>query len=286
MATDLRNYQTWLQVVESSTDADVNVYQVWLQVAHKDFDPVRHTTDALLKGTRTVSHGTDALLKETRSASHGTDALLESSASLTDLRNYQTWLQVAESPTDADLNVYQVWLQVAHEAPRPVSHTTDALLAFAGEKQGHIGNGIKVLYSLTTSPISWVQIGALIAVSPVWLAVDKLERTPHGTSPFRRMARGKIEVSALRVEILQDLDAATSPQQVELLNLLTTHPTIQWRIEIPIDQPATRFRPLEFRGYVATWQIATPVEDKQVLIVGIVFDGSDVTLLDAGPSVV
>ena len=49
MPTDLRNYQTWLQVVNSPDNATVKVYQVWLQVVTPDFsfgDSLNNWSDA------------------------------------------------------------------------------------------------------------------------------------------------------------------------------------------------------------------------------------------------
>lgn len=148
---------------------------------------------------------------------------------------------------------------------------------------GMIGNGIKVGYS-NASPVSWTKIGQLLSITPPQFVSDKIDRTVSGENKYKRSLPGMIEVSDLQMEILQDLDAATSPEQAALLALLKAGTTIYWRIEVPVNRAATTFRPMEFQGYVSSWQISSPIDDKQTLTVTVAFDDTDVSLLAPGAS--
>lgn len=148
---------------------------------------------------------------------------------------------------------------------------------------GMIGNGLKVGYA-NTSPVSWTKIGQILNVTPPQFVSNKIDRTVSGTNKYKRSLPGMIEVSDLQLEILQDLDSSTSPEQAALLALLKAGTTIYWRIEIPVNREATQFRPMEFQGYVSSWQITSPVDDKQTLTVNIAYDDTDVSLLAVGAS--
>ena len=150
---------------------------------------------------------------------------------------------------------------------------------------GMIGNGIKVAYS-NASPVSWVRVTQLDAITTPQFSSDVIDRTVSGTNRFKRSLPGMATVSPLQLVILGDLDSATSPVQAALLALWKTGETIYWRVEIPINRSQTSFRPMEFRGYVKDFQYAAPIDDKQTLTVSIEFDDEDVYLLAPGASAI
>lgn len=139
---------------------------------------------------------------------------------------------------------------------------------------GILGNGVKVAYSLA-SPISWVAIGQILDHELPGLTPDKVETTVHGLSNFKRKIRGLIDVAPLKLKLLQDLDPATSPDQKEMYDLQSAGTTIWWRIEIPTERDKSEYMGLEFQGWVDEFLPHAPIADKQVLDVGVQFDGED-----------
>ena len=148
---------------------------------------------------------------------------------------------------------------------------------------GMIGNGIKVGYS-AASPVSWTKIGQLLSIDPPQFTSDKIDRTVSGTNRYKRSLPGMAEVSDLQMEILGDLDSATSPEQAAMLALFKTGEKVDWRIEVPVNRSQTSFRPMEFQGYVQSWRYGAPIDDRQTLTVTVAFDDADVYLLAPGAS--
>lgn len=139
---------------------------------------------------------------------------------------------------------------------------------------GILGNGVKVAYSLT-SPISWVSIGQILDQELPGLQPDKIETTVHGLSNFKRKMRGLIDVGPLKLKLLQDLDPSTSADQKELYDLQSAGTTIWWRFEIPTERDKSKYRGLIFKGWVDEFIPSAPIAEKQVLNVGVQFDGDD-----------
>jgi len=150
---------------------------------------------------------------------------------------------------------------------------------------GLIGNGVKIAYA-ASSPVTWTGIGQIINAEIPQMVRDKIDRTVHGTSAYKRSLPGMIDVSDLSLEILQDLHATSGATQRQLLTYLKAGTTIYWRIEIPETRSQSAYVAMEFQGYVMSWQPSAPQGDKQVLTVTIAFDDSDVTLYASGASAI
>lgn len=151
--------------------------------------------------------------------------------------------------------------------------------------EGMIGNGVKIAFS-ASSPVSWTRVGQVMNAEVPQLVRDKIDRTVHSTYGYKRSLPGMIDVSDLTLEILQDLNQATSAAQHQLLTYLKAGTTIWWRIEIPTDRAQSSFAAIEFQGYVMSWQPSAPIEDKQALTAVIAFDGTDISLYPTGASAI
>lgn len=150
---------------------------------------------------------------------------------------------------------------------------------------GMIGNGVKIAYS-ASSPVSWTSIGQVLNVEVPQLVRDKIDRTVHSASGYKRSLPGMIDVSDMTLEILSDLNQTTGAAIRQLLTYLKAGTTIYWRIEIPTNRAKTEYAALEFQGYVLSWQPAAPIDDKQTIATTIAFDDTEVSLYAAGASAI
>lgn len=150
---------------------------------------------------------------------------------------------------------------------------------------GMIGNGVKIAYS-ASSPVSWTSIGQVLNVEVPQLVRDKIDRTVHSASGYKRSLPGMIDVSDMTLEILSDLNQTTGAAIRQLLTYLKAGTTIYWRIEIPTNRAKTEYAALEFQGYVLSWQAAAPIDDKQTIATTIAFDDTEVGLYAAGASAI
>jgi len=148
-----------------------------------------------------------------------------------------------------------------------------------------LGNGVKIAFS-ASSPVAWIAVGQVLNAEIPQLVRDKIDRTVHSAYGYKRSLPGMIDVSDLTLEILQDLNQATSVAQRTLLTYLKAGTTLWWRIEIPTDRTQTAFAALEFQGFVMSWQPSAPIGEKQQLTAVIAFDGSDISLYAAGASAI
>lgn len=142
---------------------------------------------------------------------------------------------------------------------------------------GMIGNGVKVGYS-ANSPVSWTEVGQILDAQIPKLMRDKVDRTIHSQSIFKRSLPGMAEVSDLVLKLIQDLDPATSPDQDEVRQLLLSGENVWWRIEIPTDRLQTEYAAIEFQGFVLGWEPSAPIEERQELTVTIAYDGDGFTV--------
>lgn len=150
---------------------------------------------------------------------------------------------------------------------------------------GMVGNGVKIAFS-ASSPVAWTAVGQILNAEIPQLVRDKIDRTVHSTYGYKRSLPGMIDVSDLTLEILQDLDTATSGPQATLLTYAKAGTTIWWRIEIPTDRAQSSFAAIEFQGYVMSWQPSAPIADAQKLTAVIAFDGTDISLYPTGASAI
>ncbi len=151
---------------------------------------------------------------------------------------------------------------------------------------GVLGNGVKVAYS-ASSPVSWTAVGQILDQDIPGLEPDEVETTVHSTtSDLRRHIRGLIDVSELKLMLLQDLDESTSPVQDALFDYQAAGTTIWWRVEVPVNRAKTKFTAFEFQGWVKEFKPQAKIGDKQQLDVSIRFDGDSFTKYNAGNSAI
>lgn len=141
---------------------------------------------------------------------------------------------------------------------------------------GVLGNGMKIGYA-TSSPITWTGLGQVVNVEIPMLEDDIVDSTVHGTSKFKTHFGGLSEVSEATVTLLADLDEVTSPGQHAMFGFNANGTQLYWRVEIPVDRARTRFTAFEFPATVRSYKPAAPIEDRQTLEVGLLFDSAPVT---------
>jgi hypothetical protein len=141
---------------------------------------------------------------------------------------------------------------------------------------GVIGNGVRVGFS-STSPVSWTRLGALLNIEPPQFEVEQVDSTVHSGSKFRTSIPGMNAVSDMTLTILADLDETTTPAQNTLWTLNQAGTTVWWRYEVPVTRELTKCTPFEFQGYVKSYKLSIPIEDKQSIEVVIGFDGTTFT---------
>lgn len=150
---------------------------------------------------------------------------------------------------------------------------------------GLLGNGVKVAYS-AASPVSWIRIPQVLNVTIPGLEFDEVETTVHSTGGLRRHIPGLGDVTEMELELLADLDETTTASFNALFNFQAARTTVWWRIEVPTTRAQTKFTAFEFQGFVKTWSVDPPIDDRQVLTVSVRFDGTSFSKLAAGASVI
>lgn len=153
---------------------------------------------------------------------------------------------------------------------------------------GMIGNGVKAGYRIVDSPLAaFTEIGQLLNVEGIDLNADKISKTTHSTSRFKRHFGGMIEVSDLVMEILANPDEASGEGVVQaaLHALLISGENVNWRIEKPVDRTQSAYKGYSFDGSViGVSPLQVPMDGPQVFRLTVVFDDSTFTVDTAGAS--
>lgn len=145
---------------------------------------------------------------------------------------------------------------------------------------GVLGCGVRVGFS-STSPVSFTSLPDIIDVVFPTEEPDKIDKTTHGSSKYKKNFPGMIEVGDMEVVMLGDLDQATSPEIETLWQHAQDQTELWWRLEVPTNRARTRFRPFEFYGYPAMVEPATPIDDKQTIKFKIVHSGEGIARYNA-----
>jgi hypothetical protein len=125
---------------------------------------------------------------------------------------------------------------------------------------GVLGNGTRVGYS-ATSPVSWVRVAQLLDIPKfIQLIAADISTTVHGASRLETSMPGMIPVPEVELDVLLDLDPATSPTHEAIRGFQTSGATVFWRVEIPVDRNQTNFRAFEFNAYVKAYDISTATQ--------------------------
>lgn len=149
---------------------------------------------------------------------------------------------------------------------------------------GYIKNGTKFAYSLN-SPVSWLAIGQILEAPDLGIEREKVERTVHGTSIFKRSLPGMADVLAMTLTLLSDANQSTSAAQEALRGLVQAGTTVWFRAEVPTDRAQTLFRAIEFQGYVRSFKLpGGSAGDRQECTCDIEFDGDSWTWYNAAAS--
>lgn len=149
---------------------------------------------------------------------------------------------------------------------------------------GVLGNGSKVAFS-ASSPVSWTRVGQLLNFEPPTLEVDEEETTVSSTtSNYKRFMPGMIDVTPMSFTVLQDLDEVTAADQAALAGYARDLTTIWWRIEIPTNRAKTRFKAMEFQGWIKKRAPSADVPSRQETMFEIRFDGDGIAEYNAGSS--
>lgn len=145
---------------------------------------------------------------------------------------------------------------------------------------GVLGNGVRVGFS-ATSPVSYTSLPNVIDVKFPTETADKIEKTTHGSSKYKKNFPGMVEVGDMEVILLGDLDQATSPEIETVWQYAQAQTELYWRIEIPVNRAKTRFRPFELYGYPTDPSPEAPIQDKQVYKFKVVHSGEGINRYNA-----
>ena len=140
---------------------------------------------------------------------------------------------------------------------------------------GVLGNGTKVGYS-SSSPVTYTRITQVLEVTFPTMAPDKVDKTTHGSSKYKKNFPGMIEVGDLVVRVLADHDQATTTDHRALWDLRDNQTEVWWGIEIPTNRAQSRWKLFEFYGYVGDITNGTPIDDKQTIEFTIVHSGEGI----------
>ena len=152
--------------------------------------------------------------------------------------------------------------------------------------QGVIGNDTRVGFS-AASPTTYTRIPQVLDVKFPGLTPDKLDRTVMSSGNFYQNFQGLNQVSDAEVLILDDPDEVTSPILETLRTLHEAGTTVYFAFERPTNRAKTRFRKTEYQGYISDFVPATPLKDKQTLMIKIVFSDTAFSVYPAGnPTIV
>jgi Lambda phage tail tube protein, TTP len=147
---------------------------------------------------------------------------------------------------------------------------------------GVLGNQSKVGYSPTLSPVAYVKLTQLTNVVIPGLEFDKIDTSIHGKFLKRNMP-GMGDVSETEITVLSDLG---SDEQRDLFDLNQAGTTVGWIIEVPdVRGIATTFIPFTFNGWIKNFKPGAPMNDKQTLVITVIFDGDTFTMGEAVASV-
>lgn len=145
---------------------------------------------------------------------------------------------------------------------------------------GVLGNGVRVGFS-RTSPVSFTRVPQVIDVEFPSEVPDKVDKTTHGTSKYKKNFPGMIEVGDLVIRCLADFDQVTGTVQEEMYDIQNDQEEVYWRVEIPANRAQSRIRPFELYGYIADIRPGLPIEDKQTVEFVIVHSGEGITRYNA-----
>lgn len=155
-------------------------------------------------------------------------------------------------------------------------------------EDGMIGNGVKIAYS-AASPVSWLGIGQVLECAGLGIERDKVDRTVSSALIYKRSLPGMAEVRPLELTILADPDEGSADQGVRqkaLRDYVVSGTTIWFRIEVPVDRTQSAFKPFEYQGYVRSWEMATPIENRITFQIIVEYDSDSFTEYDAGASAI
>mgnify|MGYP001579136005 CR=1 FL=1 len=138
---------------------------------------------------------------------------------------------------------------------------------------GVLGNGTKAAYSIT-SPLSWVNVPALVDISVPTYVADKVNIDTHSVSNnLHKNMAGMITVGDPGFTVLADFDPATSAAQAYLRAANKAGTSLWFRFEIPTNRAKTLFWGVEFKATVLSDEPAVPIADKQTRRFNLSFDG-------------
>lgn len=145
---------------------------------------------------------------------------------------------------------------------------------------GLLGNGVRVGFS-STSPVSFTSLPNVLDVKFPTETADKIDKTVHGSSKYKKNFPGMVEVGDMEVVLLGDLDQATSAELETVFAAAQAQTELWWRVEVPTNRAKTRFRPFEFYGYPSNPSPDTPVQDKQTFKFSVVHSGEGIARYNA-----
>lgn len=149
---------------------------------------------------------------------------------------------------------------------------------------GVLGNGVKVGYS-ASSPVSWTAVAQLLDVEIPGLVADEVETSTHA-SLYKRRMRGMIDVTAMKLMLLADLNPSTTASHAALQALQAAGTTVWWRVEVPADRSKSAYAAFEFQAYVHTWTPKAPIDGRQEIEVEVHFDGTSFTRYNPAASAI
>lgn len=147
---------------------------------------------------------------------------------------------------------------------------------------GVLGNGVKWGYSFA-SPMAWNTIPQILDIDIPGLVADEVETSVHG-SIYKRKMRGMLDVTAMKVMLLADLDPSTTPTHTALQSIQAAGTTVWHRVEVPSNRAKTAYAAFEFQGYIHTWLPKPPIDGRQEIEVEVHFDGTSFSRYAPGAS--
>ncbi len=152
-------------------------------------------------------------------------------------------------------------------------------------KGGVLGNGTKVGFS-AASPVTYTKLGQLRDIPQfISLIANDVDTTVHSSSRLMTSMPGMIPPPEVKIQVLADLDQASSADQESLRTLQANGTTVWWLIEIPVDRLQSSFRGFSFTGYIREWTPdAAKVASEQLLNISIKYAGA-LIVTNAGASV-
>jgi hypothetical protein len=138
---------------------------------------------------------------------------------------------------------------------------------------GVLGNGSKVGYS-ATSPVTFVRVAQLRDIPQfISLISNVVDTTVHSSSRLMTSMPGMIPAPEIGLDLLSDINPATTASHETLRTYQESGLTIFWAIEVPSDRTQSAFRRWEFQAYVKEWTLSTKIAEPQSTKVTLVYAG-------------